>query len=158
MLTASRRLRASFTVEQLDMLEEFFLHTPYPDVTMRDTLAQRLNMDINRVQVWFSNRRARNRKLTPKYVSSQINPNMMKTEHNYVVTAQSESPVPVSSTLPATETIFNPTIASSPTTRKCTLSSRLLSRTLVLVRYRSSLGGLVVNQLRINEQSILQSW
>uniref|UniRef100_A0A5S6R115 Uncharacterized protein n=1 Tax=Trichuris muris TaxID=70415 RepID=A0A5S6R115_TRIMR len=59
---SKRRRRCHFTTEQLNLLENAFRKNAYPDSVQRKQLSEDVQLNIEKIQVWFSNRRARSRK------------------------------------------------------------------------------------------------
>ncbi|KGL78888.1 Homeobox protein ANF-1, partial [Tinamus guttatus] len=55
----SRRPRTAFTRNQIDVLENVFKMNSYPGIDIREELARKLNLDEDRIQIWFQNRRAK---------------------------------------------------------------------------------------------------
>lgn len=59
----TKRIRTTFTPEQLKVLEENFAMQMYLVGDFRETLAKSLNLSEGQVKVWFQNRRIKMRKL-----------------------------------------------------------------------------------------------
>ncbi len=54
----ARRQRAVYSDAQLFVLEQHFEMSQYPAAHTREELAQKLSVSVERVEVWFKNRRA----------------------------------------------------------------------------------------------------
>ncbi|KAL3200106.1 hypothetical protein MRX96_001311 [Rhipicephalus microplus] len=64
-----RRCRTAFNKQQLSTLEKTFGRMPYPDTETRDWLAVVTGLPESRIQVWFKNRRAKDRKVKKQQAS-----------------------------------------------------------------------------------------
>ena len=56
------RKNESFTKDQIAVLENYFTHDPYPDMSLKEFIATELNTSSDRVSSWFQNNRAKVRR------------------------------------------------------------------------------------------------
>ena len=98
----TRRARTTFTNDQIEMLEAAFNRTQYPDVYTREDLGQKTGMSETRIQVWFSNRRARARKhMNGPNTMAQLSPTSAASQLQYHQQAA------------ASESLYSPTASSA---------------------------------------------
>ncbi|KAK3843199.1 MAG: Homeodomain-like protein, partial [Linnemannia gamsii] len=67
-----RRRRTSRS--QFKTLERAFSENPKPNATTRELLAERLSMTPRGIQVWFQNRRAKNKQANTASYQANTNP------------------------------------------------------------------------------------
>uniref|UniRef100_A0AC34QCW9 Homeobox domain-containing protein n=1 Tax=Panagrolaimus sp. JU765 TaxID=591449 RepID=A0AC34QCW9_9BILA len=86
-----RRERITYNKQQLDQLEAVFKNTRYPDLYKREELSKFLGIPEVRIQVWFKNRRARQRQ-------NERTTNIIKNHHNHQNSTESPPPPPPTNT------------------------------------------------------------
>lgn len=79
MMRFKRRQRTTFSKYQLETLNSVFKINHYPEAQLRDQLAQSTQLDPSRIQVWFQNQRAKDRKRRglssgDEFASSRVTP------------------------------------------------------------------------------------
>ena len=67
-----KRSRTSFNSNQITLLETIFNQTHYPDQPMREELCKRTRLNEVKIQIWFSNRRAKWRKNAMQQTTSSF--------------------------------------------------------------------------------------
>lgn len=89
-----RRCRTVFTQEQLFLLEAGFDEQKYPDGKFRQEMAEKTGLPEDRVQVWFQNRRAKEKRLMEEKLFREAQPENVTTvehERSRVIRADDEN-------------------------------------------------------------------
>ncbi|XP_046354587.1 segmentation polarity homeobox protein engrailed-like [Haliotis rufescens] len=66
----SANLRKNYTKKQVRRLKQVFLENKYPDVELYEDLSQELDIPVQRLKVWFQNRRARNKRASDSRIKN----------------------------------------------------------------------------------------
>ncbi|XP_028408398.1 diencephalon/mesencephalon homeobox protein 1-B-like [Dendronephthya gigantea] len=66
-----RRSRTIFNPEQLEVLEQHFEKYKYPDLKRRKIISEEIGLPEERIQIWFQNRRAKDKRQVDQQVKLQ---------------------------------------------------------------------------------------
>ena len=68
-----KRLRTIFTSQQVNLLEAAYSYSKYPDANLKRLLAMKLDLPVDRVQVWFQNKRTRDQRACKPKLNENTN-------------------------------------------------------------------------------------
>ncbi|KRH93793.1 putative Homeodomain-like, Homeodomain-related, Homeobox protein [Pseudoloma neurophilia] len=65
----SKRKRTKLTDEQLNILEESYKMNHHPSTEIKETMAIKIGIPVKNVQIWFQNRRAKDKSIKENIIS-----------------------------------------------------------------------------------------
>ena len=134
-ISGKRQSRSKYTNEQMNVLEHYFMETQYPDIYLREQIAREIGMKESKIQIWFSNRRARARKgqkgpvktsaappiptlpqmpQIPAYNYQNVPQPTQYTSYEYPMVPQQAMPTPVMSLVEGVTPEVQPEVSQSP--------------------------------------------
>lgn len=99
-----KRHRTTFNQFQLTILEEAFKQNSYPSPSFRDGLAKQIGLDSSRIQVWFQNRRAKQKKQISQAMRCFATATSCSSNN---LVSEAPSPVPVQLSSPQEKLLFD---------------------------------------------------
>ncbi|OAF70246.1 hypothetical protein A3Q56_02011 [Intoshia linei] len=78
----NRRRRTIFHAYQIDLFEKVFCKNPYPNILVRNQISKCINISEERIEVWFKNRRAKEKRYIKYALKTSIDQSSITNEYS----------------------------------------------------------------------------